>query len=49
MKCAYCKKELPENGNSRYMLASGPTSERLPACLHCIKELKLKIVELKGP
>lgn len=47
VKCAFCKKDLPEKGFSLYPLASGPTSEREPACLACIKRLRLTIVELR--
>ena len=45
MKCAYCQMELPEPGMDHYIL----THECGPACLTCVKRLKLKIVELRKP
>lgn len=46
MKCAFCQTELPEKGLTKYMLAKGMLAEPQPACIACVRRMRLKIVGL---
>lgn len=49
VKCAFCTKDLPANGGNMYCIAVGAAGIESPACLECIKRLKLTIMRLETP
>jgi hypothetical protein len=46
VRCAYCRKRLPEPGNSHYIISVGSLEHEQPTCVSCQKRMKLRIVRL---
>lgn len=46
MKCAYCRRELPDAGHDSVIYATGLLGNEAAVCVGCLKRLGLKVTRL---